>query len=72
MQGRQTSAETSGRGVRLRRVDDPQTEMAEWAEPSWPVIRRQLFLLGAFVVLVAVLFALAGTVLASGGGCGGG
>jgi hypothetical protein len=42
------------------------------AESTGTAIRRQLLLLAGFVVLLAVLFAFAGTVLASGGGCGGG
>jgi hypothetical protein len=49
-------------------VDD----VTEWEEPAWPELKRQLLLFGAFVMVVAVLFAFAGTVLASGGGCGGG
>jgi hypothetical protein len=47
-------------------------DVTEWEEPAWPTVKRQLLLLGAFLALVGVLFVVAGTALASGGGCGGG
>ena len=42
------------------------------ADGTGATIRTQLALLAAFVVVVGALFAVAGSVLATGGGCGGG
>jgi hypothetical protein len=42
------------------------------ADSTGATIRTQLALLAVFIVVVGALFAVAGSVLATGGGCGGG
>jgi hypothetical protein len=63
-------AEARREAVIAAALDFPPDPDAE-ANATRRAIERQLILLGVFLVCLAILFAFAGTVLASGGGCGG-